>query len=91
MSQQFWRTFTESSADYSENHSFASTLDRYPNDPYYGNYLAYQLQEYALVDKTKYYDPSIFLIELNNIGRDPRTTLMIKNIPNKYSIQDLSI
>lgn len=38
----------------------------------------------------KYYDNTVFDIDPLNIGNDPRTTLMIKNIPNKYTIQDLS-
>jgi hypothetical protein len=38
----------------------------------------------------RYYDPNYFVIELANIGKDQRTTLMIKNIPNKYSIQFLA-
>lgn len=38
----------------------------------------------------KYYDMNVFDIDPLNIGNDPRTTLMIKNIPNKYTIQDLS-
>lgn len=43
-----------------------------------------------MVDKLKYYDNNSFEITPMNIGNDPRTTLMIKNIPNKYTIQDLS-
>jgi hypothetical protein len=39
----------------------------------------------------KYYDNTlVFDINPSNIVGDPRTTLMIKNIPNKYTIQDLS-
>lgn len=52
--------------------------------------MSYQLQDYAMIDKTRYYDPSVFQVDLQNIGRDPRTTLMIKNIPNKYTVQNLS-
>lgn len=33
---------------------------------------------------------SFFKVDPTNIRNDPRTTIMIKNIPNKYSIQDLS-
>ena len=47
----------------------------------------YQIYDY---NERKYYDPSFFLIDLGNIGRDERTTLMIKNIPNKYTIQSLA-
>lgn len=44
--------------------------------------------EYYLNEKNKYYENNE--IDIKNIGSDPRTTLMIKNIPNKYTIQDLS-
>jgi hypothetical protein len=40
--------------------------------------------------KMRGYDPSVFDIDVNNIDNDPRTTIMIKNVPNKYSVQDLS-
>lgn len=43
-----------------------------------------------LANKARYYDCLVFDINPVNIGHDPRTTLMIKNIPNKYTIQDLS-
>lgn len=46
--------------------------------------------DYLMTDKIKYYDNTVFEISPINIGNDPRTTLMIKNIPNKYTIQDLS-
>lgn len=38
----------------------------------------------------RYYDPSYFAIDVESIGADQRTTLMIKNIPNKYTIQFLA-
>ena len=41
-------------------------------------------------EKIKFYDPNVFDINPLNIGNDPRTTLMVRNIPNKYTIQDLS-
>jgi RNA recognition motif-containing protein len=31
-----------------------------------------------------------FIIRPEGLGYDPRTTIMIKNIPNKYTIQFLS-
>lgn len=43
-----------------------------------------------MTDKIRYYDNTVFDINPMNIGHDPRTTLMIKNIPNKYTIEDLS-
>lgn len=46
--------------------------------------------ENIVTEKIKYYDMNVFEIDPLNIGHDPRTTLMIKNIPNKYTIQDLS-
>lgn len=33
---------------------------------------------------------NIFEVRLNQIGYDPRTTIMIRNIPNKYTIKDLA-
>ena len=30
------------------------------------------------------------MIDVERVGCDPRTTLMIKNIPNKYTIQSLA-
>lgn len=46
--------------------------------------------QYIMTDKIRYYDNTVFDINPMNIGHDPRTTLMIKNIPNKYTIEDLS-
>ncbi len=46
--------------------------------------------DYVSAEKMRYYDNTVFQINPMNIGQDPRTTLMIKNIPNKYTIQDLS-
>jgi hypothetical protein len=31
-----------------------------------------------------------FEVRVDIIGYDPRTTIMIRNIPNKYTIKDLS-
>lgn len=36
------------------------------------------------------YDSNVYSVLLDNIGNDPRTTIMIRNIPNKYTIDDLS-
>ncbi len=38
----------------------------------------------------KLLDQNYFIIDAQNIGNDQRTTLMIKNIPNKYTIQFLA-
>ena len=43
-----------------------------------------------MTEKIRYYDNTVFEINPITIGHDPRTTLMIKNIPNKYTIEDLS-
>ena len=32
-------------------------------------------------------DSSSYTIEIENIKNDPRTTIMIRNIPNKYTIK----
>lgn len=32
----------------------------------------------------------MFEVRAEHIGYDPRTTIMIRNIPNKYTIRDLS-
>lgn len=68
-----------------KNHSFASTNDHY--SCYYPS-MYQQLMEYA--EKNRYYDPSYFLISAANLDYDQRTTLMIKNIPNKYTVQFLA-
>ena len=36
------------------------------------------------------YDSNVFEVRVDAIGFDPRTTIMIRNIPNKYTIKDLS-
>ena len=36
------------------------------------------------------YDNNIFEVMPDQIGYDPRTTIMIRNIPNKYTIKQLS-
>lgn len=37
-----------------------------------------------------YYEPQTFVVRPADIGRDPRTTIMIRNIPNKYTIRELA-
>lgn len=61
----------------------------YPNDSYIDQ-TNMTTSEYIFSEKVRYYDCLTFDINPLNIGNDPRTTLMIKNIPNKYTIQDLS-
>ena len=36
------------------------------------------------------FENNIFEVRLQEIGYDPRTTIMIRNIPNKYTIKELS-
>jgi hypothetical protein len=45
---------------------------------------------YDYRSKNQYYEGNIFLVKPNEIGNDPRTTIMIRNIPNKYTITDLA-
>jgi hypothetical protein len=46
--------------------------------------------EYMIDGKLAYFNCNSFEINPLSIGHDPRTTLMVRNIPNKYTIQDLS-
>jgi hypothetical protein len=50
-------------------------------------YLQLQLQYKQPVQS---YDNNIFEVRPDQIGYDPRTTIMIRNIPNKYTIKELS-
>ena len=69
-----------------KNYSIAST-----NDQFSGYYPQVYPQAYAMYEyERRYYDPSYFIIDQEDIDRDGRTTLMIKNIPNKYTIQSLA-
>ena len=64
----------------------ASTNDYHP--VFYPHYN--QIDFYAGTDRGRYYDPCYFQIIVSQIGVDQRTTLMIKNIPNKYTVQHLA-
>lgn len=71
--------------------SYASTIDVHPN--YYMNYQ--QGQEYYASYSEEYRlqqseEGSSYTIDIVNIKNDPRTTIMIRNIPNKYTIKELS-
>ena len=71
---------------YEKNQSVASTNDQF--SCYYPQ--MYQ-QNYPIYDYSRReYDQKDYVIQVENIGRDWRTTLMIKNIPNKYSIKSLA-
>ena len=50
---------------------------------YQQNYVSYDYER-------RYFDLSYFVIDVRSISEDGRTTLMIKNIPNKYTIQSLA-
>ena len=67
-----------------KNWSNASTNDRFST--YYTQF--YPMEYYT--ERGRYYDPSYFQITPESIGADQRTTLMIKNIPNKYTVQLLA-
>lgn len=40
--------------------------------------------------QVKQFEGNFFEVRPCEIGYDPRTTIMIRNIPNKYTIKDLS-
>lgn len=61
-----------------------------PINQEYIAHTTFTTSEIILCEKLRYFDNTVFEINPHNIGHDPRTTLMIKNIPNKYTIQDLS-
>ena len=67
-----------------KNWSNASTNDRFST--YYNQ--CYPMDYYT--ERSRYYDHSYFQITPESIGTDQRTTLMIKNIPNKYTVQLLA-
>ena len=55
-------------------HSMDYATDPYPTFPAKQNSFSYDS----------------FEVRVDVIGYDPRTTIMIRNIPNKYTIKDLS-
>lgn len=55
----------------------------YATDP--NNYPTYPAKQPSFS-----YDSNVFEVRVDVIGYDPRTTIMIRNIPNKYTIKDLS-
>ena len=80
-SERLWTVFSNSFEK-----SYASTTD-FPN---------YQTLSFQAFDSSKVlksrstYNPNVFTVSSEDIGNDPRTTIMIRNIPNKYTIDDLS-
>lgn len=70
--------------------SYASTIDVHPVSYYVSPYQ--QGQEYYMNYSEDYRfkqfdESSSYTIEIENIRNDPRTTIMIRNIPNKYTIK----
>ena len=50
----------------------------------------YNLENRGYQVQVKQFEGNVFEVRPNEIGYDPRTTIMIRNIPNKYTIKDLS-
>lgn len=68
--------------------SHASTMD-YQMPGFYHT-AEYQKSFYEYKQRSDSLEQNVFEIRAEVIGFDPRTTIMIRNIPNKYSISDLS-
>ena len=81
-----WSAFSVSE---SLEKSPASTMDLCPNVSYYADqpYSYYSPQEgFGLRSE----QGSVFVVREDEIMYDARTTVMIRNIPNKYTIKELS-
>jgi len=84
--EETWRSGVWSDPPVEKNQSIAST-----NDQFSGYFPQMYQQNYVIYDyERRYYDPNYFVIDVGSINGDGRTTLMIKNIPNKYTIQSLA-
>ncbi len=88
----YYEQIQENDQSFDKNYSMASTAEPF-NSIYYPVHM-YQMSEghaYGLKSMPSILFPSgEFIIRPEGLGKDPRTTLMIKNIPNKYTIQYLS-
>lgn len=74
----------------SREKSPASTIDVRQNVMYFVEEpYNYQTYSYSYCMKG-YEEGSMFLLHEDDILQDPRTTVMIRNIPNKYTIKELS-
>lgn len=63
----------------------------YPNNHYYTQRSSYNPQPYYYDYQFKQVEEeNSFHLNLENITDDLRTTIMIRNIPNKYTIKELS-
>lgn len=70
--------------------SYASTIDVHPNLSFFEP-RNYSSQTYYYDFSYKAYDEgNLYLVMPENIQNDARTTVMIRNIPNKYTIKELS-
>lgn len=89
---QYFEQMHENDQSFDKNYSMASTAEPF-NSMYYPVHM-YQMSKghtYGLKSMPSILFPSgEFIIRPEGLGKDPRTTLMIKNIPNKYTIQYLS-
>lgn len=101
-SQQLWNAFSLNSS-FCKSH--ASTVDMHPSHSvveqplhsldqthslsYFGRNYASQAYYYDYSYKT-YEEGSLYQVFPEYIHNDARTTVMIRNIPNKYTIKELS-
>jgi len=78
--------------------SYASTMDfqqpnYYPHSRTHSSVMMSHEEQngsYEYKQKFSPFEPNSFEVRPDDIGYDPRTTFMIRNIPNKYTIKDLS-
>lgn len=64
----------------------------YQQPTYYHSMDYNTVQNYTFQPKqiSNSFEGNIFEVRPDQIGYDPRTTIMIRNIPNKYTMKDLS-
>ena len=66
-------------------------MDVRSNPMYCAQENRYGYRDYQPFSSFKSYEEgSVFVVRPNEIVYDPRTTIMIRNIPNKYTIKELS-
>ncbi len=70
--------------------SYASTVDYQMPVYYHSTDLGENVFSYGYKQRSQSFDGMSNEIRLNEIGYDARTTIMIRHIPNKYTINDLS-
>jgi hypothetical protein len=87
-SQELWNAFSLNSS-FSKSH--ASTIDVHPSHPSLAYYGRYTSQTYYYDYSYKPYEEgSLYQVFPEYIHNDARTTVMIRNIPNKYTIKELA-